>query len=225
MTIIVKPPRYDYCGLSISRYTVILIYCPSCNSVVVALNHSCTVCLQDYLKPGQQCCADALWWWPLATVCSAGEKMVDWNALTEQGFLSGGTHILLCMVLALSPPLSPSYMYTLSLPLILFLPAMYALSFSSTFLYSLSLSSSLLHTPLSFCLLHSLPLVVCSTFIVLTLSYTMTAYDVVRLSASLCHFWQCLWDLGSVWAERVGQGEVGGYTKGCKQHGGVWACL
>jgi len=29
MTIIVKPPRYDYCGLSISQYTITLIYCPS----------------------------------------------------------------------------------------------------------------------------------------------------------------------------------------------------
>jgi len=31
----------------------------------------------------------------------------------------------------------------------------------------------------------------------LTLSYPMTAYDVVRLSAALCHFWQCPWGLGS----------------------------
>ena len=29
MTIIVKPPWYNYCGLSISRYMIILIYCPS----------------------------------------------------------------------------------------------------------------------------------------------------------------------------------------------------
>ena len=29
MTIIVKQPRYDYCGLSISQYTIISIYCPS----------------------------------------------------------------------------------------------------------------------------------------------------------------------------------------------------
>ena len=29
MTIIVKPPRYDYRGLSISRYRIISIYCPS----------------------------------------------------------------------------------------------------------------------------------------------------------------------------------------------------
>jgi len=29
MMIIVKPPRYDYCGLSISRYMIISIYCPS----------------------------------------------------------------------------------------------------------------------------------------------------------------------------------------------------
>ena len=29
MTIIVKPPQYDYRGLSISRYMVIPIYCPS----------------------------------------------------------------------------------------------------------------------------------------------------------------------------------------------------
>jgi len=29
MTIIVKSPQYDYRGLSISRYTIISIYCPS----------------------------------------------------------------------------------------------------------------------------------------------------------------------------------------------------
>jgi len=29
MTIIVKPPQYDYHGLSISQYTIILIYYPS----------------------------------------------------------------------------------------------------------------------------------------------------------------------------------------------------
>ena len=28
MTIILKPPRYDYHGLLISRYTIITIYCP-----------------------------------------------------------------------------------------------------------------------------------------------------------------------------------------------------
>ena len=29
MTTIVKPPWYDYCGLSISQYTIMSIYCPS----------------------------------------------------------------------------------------------------------------------------------------------------------------------------------------------------
>jgi len=29
MTTIVKPPRYDYRGLSVSRYMIILTYCPS----------------------------------------------------------------------------------------------------------------------------------------------------------------------------------------------------
>jgi len=29
MTIIVKPPQYDYHGFSMSQYTIILIYCPS----------------------------------------------------------------------------------------------------------------------------------------------------------------------------------------------------
>jgi len=29
MMIIVKPPRYDYRGLLISRYTIISIHCPS----------------------------------------------------------------------------------------------------------------------------------------------------------------------------------------------------
>ena len=119
-----------------------------------------------------------------------------------------------------SHTLSPCYIRSLPLlhlPLFSFLTSSLlhtlSLSFSLTFLYSLSLSSSLLHTPLSFCLLHSLPLVVCSTFIVLTLSYTMTAYDVVRLSASLCHFWQCLWDLGSALAERRDRGRWVGVPK------------
>ena len=35
----------------------------------------------------------------------------------------------------------------------------------------------------------------------------------MRLSASWCHFRQCPWDLGSAWAERAGQGEVGGCTR------------
>ena len=38
-------------------------------------------------------------------------------------------------------------------------------------------------------------------------SYPMTSYDV------LCHFWQCPWEIGSVLAERVGQGEVDGCTQ------------
>ena len=37
--------------------------------------------------------------------------------------------------------------------------------------------------------------------------------SVIKISASGCHFWQCPWDLGSVWAERVGHGEVGGCTQ------------
>ena len=37
--------------------------------------------------------------------------------------------------------------------------------------------------------------------------------SVMRLSASWCHFWQCPWDLGSAWAERAGQGEVGECTQ------------
>ena len=37
--------------------------------------------------------------------------------------------------------------------------------------------------------------------------------SIMRLSASWCHFRQCPWDLGSVWAERAGQGEVGGCTR------------
>ena len=37
--------------------------------------------------------------------------------------------------------------------------------------------------------------------------------SVMRLSASWCHFQQCPWDLGSAWAERAGQGEVGGCTR------------
>ena len=32
-------------------------------------------------------------------------------------------------------------------------------------------------------------------------------------STPWCHFWQCPWDLGSAWAERAGQGEVGGCTR------------
>ena len=36
-------------------------------------------------------------------------------------------------------------------------------------------------------------------------------------------FWQCPWDLDSEPAERVGQGEVGGCTRGYRQHGRVWA--
>ena len=41
----------------------------------------------------------------------------------------------------------------------------------------------------------------------------MTAYDVMRLSASLCHFWQCLWDLGSALAERRDRGRWVGVPK------------
>ena len=37
--------------------------------------------------------------------------------------------------------------------------------------------------------------------------------SIMRLSASWCHFRQCPWDLGSAWAERAGQGEVGGCTQ------------
>jgi len=33
MTIIVKPPRYDYHGLSISRYVIISMYCPSLSNI------------------------------------------------------------------------------------------------------------------------------------------------------------------------------------------------
>jgi len=35
MTIIVKPPRYDYRELSISRYTITLIYCPPLNNTAI----------------------------------------------------------------------------------------------------------------------------------------------------------------------------------------------
>jgi len=46
--------------------------------------------------------------------------------------------------------------------------------------------------------------------------------SVMRLSTSWCHFWQCPWDLGSVWAERAGQGEVGGCTQRVQT---TWPCL
>jgi len=36
----------------------------------------------------------------------------------------------------------------------------------------------------------------------------MTSYDIVRLSASLFHFRQHPWNLGSVWAERTDRGRV-----------------
>ena len=36
---------------------------------------------------------------------------------------------------------------------------------------------------------------------------------VIILSASSCDFWQCPWEMGSVTAERAGQGEVGGCTR------------
>ena len=37
--------------------------------------------------------------------------------------------------------------------------------------------------------------------------------SVMWLSASWCYFQQCPWDLGSAWAERAGQEEVGGCTR------------
>jgi len=40
MTIIVKPPQYDYRGLSISRYTVISIYCPSLHTSGAAVEQT-----------------------------------------------------------------------------------------------------------------------------------------------------------------------------------------
>jgi len=54
-----------------------------------------------------------------------------------------------------------------------------------------------------------------------------TFSDIVRLAASLCRFQQCPLEMGSVRAERVGQGGGGwvGAPTGCKQHGHVWARL
>jgi len=46
--------------------------------------------------------------------------------------------------------------------------------------------------------------------------------SVMRLSASWCHFRQCPWDVGSAWAERAGQGEVGGCTQRVQT---AWPCL
>ena len=46
--------------------------------------------------------------------------------------------------------------------------------------------------------------------------------SVMRLSASWCHFGQCPWDLGSAWAENVGQREVGGCTRRVQT---AWPCL
>ena len=37
-----------------------------------------------------------------------------------------------------------------------------------------------------------------------------------------CHFQQCPWDLGSAWAERAGQREVGGCTRRVQT---AWLCL
>ena len=45
---------------------------------------------------------------------------------------------------------------------------------------------------------------------------------VIILSASSCDFRQCPWDIGSVTAERVGQGEVGGCTRRVQT---AWPCL
>ena len=41
---------------------------------------------------------------------------------------------------------------------------------------------------------------------------TFLAVDSMKLSASWCHFWQCPLEIGSAWAERAGQGDVGGCT-------------
>ena len=41
----------------------------------------------------------------------------------------------------------------------------------------------------------------------------MTHIAIMRLSASSCDFLQCPLEIGSVGAERVGQGEVGGFTQ------------
>ena len=47
--IICTPPQYDYRGLSISRYTIILIYCPS-------LSHRPVVGLEHYIRLFQGNC-------------------------------------------------------------------------------------------------------------------------------------------------------------------------
>ena len=45
---------------------------------------------------------------------------------------------------------------------------------------------------------------------------------VIILSASSCDFRQCPWEIGSVTAERAGQGEVGGCTRRVQT---AWPCL
>ena len=45
MTIIVKPPQYDYCGLSISRYVIISIYFPSLLGLRPSENTGQLVCV------------------------------------------------------------------------------------------------------------------------------------------------------------------------------------
>jgi len=58
----------------------------------------------------------------------------------------------------------------------------------------------------------------------LALYQPMEHICIMRLAASWCHIWQCPWEIGSMWAERVGGGWVG-TLEGYKQHGHVWAWL
>jgi len=47
-------------------------------------------------------------------------------------------------------------------------------------------------------------------------------YDIVRITASFCHFQCCPLEIGSALAENVGQGEVSGCT--CRVPA-AWLCL
>ena len=46
--------------------------------------------------------------------------------------------------------------------------------------------------------------------------------DCIWRRETFSHFWQCPWDWGSAWAERVGQGEVDGCTWRVQT---AWPCL
>jgi len=54
----------------------------------------------------------------------------------------------------------------------------------------------------------------------LTTNVCITHRAALTIACMWCHFQQCPWEIGSVWAERVRQGEVGWCT-----HTKAWLCL